>query len=106
MEYLPLTEIFRPNMVQMPTDIVKELIIVRTAVNPKPNFDFTCLIFAEIKHKIKGSSYNRNKNYKRTGICMTTSNTRYHAWEILEWEKICLAIRLQIFYLRLVQIAL
>ena len=59
MQYLPLTEIFRPNMVQMPTDIVKELIIVRTAVNPKPNFDFTCLIFAEIKHKIKGSSYNR-----------------------------------------------
>ena len=38
-------------MVQMPTDIVKELIIVRTAVIPKPNFDLTCLIFAEMKSK-------------------------------------------------------
>ena len=41
----------KPNMVQMPTDIVKELIIVSTAVNPKPNLDFTCLIFAKIKNK-------------------------------------------------------
>ena len=38
-------------MVQMPTDIVKELIIVRTAVNPKPNLDFTWLIFAKTEQK-------------------------------------------------------
>lgn len=44
-------------MAQIPIDIVKELIIVSTAVMPKPNFDFTCLIFAEI-----------NVGHVRTGI--------------------------------------
>jgi len=43
-KYLPLKEILKPNTVQMPTDMVRELMMVRTAVNPRPNLDFTCSI--------------------------------------------------------------